>query len=92
MAALQGRRVALVPEVPEGTFAWHRLKHFVEQQGVRVTTRANCQAPSFHNPTFAIMLWSNYPPDMGTVEGAARRTAVVEMRAQYGRMESEEDA
>jgi len=92
MAALQGRRVALVPEVPEGLFAWHRLKHFVEQQGVRVATRGNCQAPSYHNPTFTIFMWSNHPPNMGSEDGAARRTAAVEMGAQYGRVESVEDA
>ena len=65
MAAVQQKRVALVAEVPDGEFAWHRLKHFVEQQGIKPNTRGNCEAPKNAPPTFAIMLWSNYAPNMG---------------------------
>ena len=91
MAALQGKRAALVPEVPEGEFAWHRLKHFVEQQGIRVNTRANGFAPSCDRPSFGILAWSNYAPNMGGAEGAARRTAVVNLDARYGAKASQED-
>ena len=91
MAALQGKKAALVPEVPQGPFAWHRLKHFVEQQGVRPAQRANNEAPSYQRPSFALMLWSNYAPDMGGVVGAARRTAVVHQDAQYGPRHNDED-
>ena len=91
MAALSGKRVGLVAEVPQGEFAWHRLKHFVEQQGIRPNTRANNKAPTASNPTYAIMLWSNYAPNMGNVEGAHRRTAVVHLDARYGATASEED-
>ena len=80
-----------MPEVPEGPFAWHRLKHYVEQQGVRPTQRANNAAPGYQRPSFAIMLWSNYAPDMGTVVGGARRTAVIHQDARYGRLRSEQD-
>jgi hypothetical protein len=91
MAALVGKKAGLVPEVPEGEFAWHRLKHFVEQQGIRPNTRANREAPTSDRPTYGILLWSNYAPNMGGAEGAARRTAVVKLDARYGEKESEED-
>jgi len=91
MAALQGKRAALIPEVPEGEFAWHRLKHFVEQQGIKVNTRANGLAPSSDRPSFGILAWSNYAPNMGGVEGAARRTAVINLDARYGARASQED-
>ena len=91
IAALQGKKAALVPEVPQGVFAWHRLKHYVEQQGVRPAQRANREAPTYERPTFALLLWSNYAPDMGKVAGAARRTAVIRQDARYGGKFSEED-
>ena len=67
------------------------MKHYVEQQGVRPTQRANNAAPGYQRPSFAIMLWSNYAPDMGTVVGSARRTAVIHQDARYGRRRSEQD-
>jgi hypothetical protein len=93
MTALNKCRVALVAEVPEGVFAWHRLKHYVEQQGIRAHSRGHSSNPDAQNPTFALLLWSNYIANMGNPppEGAIRRTAIVTLDARYGKKESEED-
>ena len=93
MAALNKTRVALVAEVPQGLFAWHRLKHYVEQQGIRAHSRGHGANPRAESPTFAILLWSNHAPDFGNtpLEGAARRTAVIRMDSRYGKVASEED-
>ena len=90
-AALRGKKVALVAEVPQGEFVWHRLKHYVEQQGIAPPTRGNCKEPSRDRPTFAIFLWSNYAPNFKGTEGAARRSAVVQLTTRYGAQASEED-
>lgn len=91
LAAIQGKKVVLVPELPEGTFAWHRVKHFVEQQGIKPSSRANCRSPTVANPTFAIMCWSNYAPKFDGVIGAVRRTAIIFQDARYGKTENEEE-
>ena len=52
---------------------------------------ANNAAPGYQRPSFAIMLWSNYAPDMGQVVGGARRTAVIHQDARYGRRRNEQD-
>ncbi len=91
LAAIQGKKVVLVPELPEGTFAWHRVKHFVEQQGIRPSSRANNKAPLAMAPTFAIMCWSNYAPKFNRVVGAMRRTAIIYKDARYVAVESVED-
>ena len=93
MHALNGCRVALVAEVPQGTFAWHRLKHFVEQQGAAAHSRGHSANPKAVSPTYGIMCWSNYAPDFTglPVEGAPRRTAVELMDCRYGKNASAED-
>jgi hypothetical protein len=91
MAATQKMRVAMVAEVPPHPIAWHRLKHFVEHQGVKCNTRVNAGTPTNERPTFAVLLLGNYAPDMGKVEGAARRTAVIRMDARFSARSSEDD-
>ena len=93
MNALNKMRVALVAEVPQAEFAWHRLKHYVEQMGIRAHSRGHSAAPNAQQPTFALLLWSNYAPDFGNPppEGAGRRTAVIRLDARYGQVQSEED-
>ena len=58
-AALVGKKVALVAEVPEGEFAWYRVKHYVEQQGIAPQSRGNFKDLGRERPTFAVLLWSH---------------------------------
>ncbi len=90
-AALVGKKVALVAEVPKGKFAWFRLKHYVEQQGIAPTARGNHKEQGTARPTFAIFLWSNYAPQFEGEDGAERRAAVLQLSTRYGSRQSVED-
>ena len=60
-ASLAGKKVIIVPDMPQGDIDIDALKPMCEQSGAKTTSRGCGQNPVRTNPTYEIVMFSNFP-------------------------------
>jgi hypothetical protein len=85
LAGLQGSRVAIIPELPDGIIDFNMLKPLTEQEGAKITTRGCSTGSKRFSPTWAFVAFSNYSPDAGPTPpaGTQRRLASLRMDSRF---------
>ena len=93
-SGLAGRRVCLVPDMPNGQLDMDHLKSLTEQSGAKVTTRGIRENPNRSNPTYLCVLFSNHAADIGQNPdgGKVRRLNVLRLRNRFGPRADEDTA